>query len=201
MNSEALFSGEFSLHSFLRTGLSRHELNKTLADVLLRNLKRAQYLPQPADHCDAGPRYRADIAPGDPVYKILENLWIKIQNDPLNPLLQHYRNDPKDSIISVLKLDSGYSLDWHNHLSSGGTATFLLYLFDDQDSAEGGDLVIGEYEPNMTDITEIARVSPRHGSIALIGDASHPLQVHKAEHWTGNGSRYLIAFAFNATDW
>lgn len=201
MDNSALITGKFDLHDFLRTGLSRLEINQTMADFLLRHLKRAPYLPQPADHCDAGPRFRADIGPDHPVQKILENLWIKIQEGALKPLLDHYRNDPKDCIISVLRLDSGYSLDWHNHLSSGGTASFLLYLFDDQDSARGGDLVIGEYEPNMADITEIARVSPRHGSIALIGDASHPLQVHKAEHWTGNGSRYLIAFAFNATDW
>lgn len=201
MHTENLISGEFDLHRFLSTGLSLHKLDKTMADFLLRNLKRAKYLPQPADHCDAGPRFRADITQDDPLYKMLENLWIQIQEGTMKPLLEHYRSNPKTSVISVLKLGSGYSLDWHNHLASGGAGSLLLYLFDDEKSAEGGDLVIGEYEADMIGISEIARVSPEHGSIALIGDASHPLQVHKAEHWTGNGNRYLIAFAFNAIDW
>jgi hypothetical protein len=62
-------------------------------------------------------------------------------------------------------------------------------------------LVLGELGRDLSTVSETVRFSLSHGDAILIGDASHPLLMHKAERWEGSGNRYLVSYAFNAEDW
>jgi hypothetical protein len=196
-----IFDQPMDTYEFLARGWHSGKIRTQMADTLLRRISGLNYLPLPSDHCDAGPRFRGDVETDRAVGGLLKNFWAGALRDDLVKLADHYRADAARSVITVLRLGSGYSLDWHNHLAAGCTATLLLYLFDGEDAGDGGDLVLGELGRDMQSIDEVKRFRPAHGDAILIGDASHPLLMHKAERWTGLGNRYLVSFAFNADDW
>jgi hypothetical protein len=197
------FLDSIDTYDFLRDGWVKTSIGKPLADFLTRKVGAASFIDLPSDHCDAGPRQRADFIEGDALSVILRNLWRSIIKDDLSSLAAHYRTGAEPSVITALRLGTGYSLDWHNHLYSKCTATLLIYLFEGDDAGEGGDLVLGELGRDMKNIHETKRFSIKHGDAILIGDASHPLLMHKADRWEsrGAGSRILLSFAFNADDW
>lgn len=196
-----IFADCFDAYDFLKTGHFRSKISETNAGFLLRLIKRFDYLDMPSDHCDAGPRMRADLASCPAATRALNQLCDTVLREDLSSLGEHYRASLQDRVITPLRLGPGYSLDWHNHLGAKCTATALIYLFDEADPGEGGDLVLGEVERDMETVRETDRFKIAHGYAIVIGDASHPLMMHKAEPWTGRGHRYLISLAFNANDW
>lgn len=188
------------IYGFLRNGHAKSSLDPSISGFLLRKLKSLDYTPAPSDHCDAGPR-ECGVLDGTAARVMLDQLWGRIVNEDLAPLAGLYRTGADPHVTTVLRLGSGYSLDWHNHLGAGCAASLLIYLFDGEDGGEGGDLVLGEVGEDLKTPQETARYKIGSGDAILIGDASHPLMVHKAEEWRGQGHRYLVSFAFNAVDW
>lgn len=188
-------------HDFLRSGFFRSALPRPVADMLLRNLERLTYSDMPSDHCDAGPRYRGNIEHDDRVRSVLKTFWKQMVKSDLAPLSKLFHSPAEESVINVIRLGDGYWLDWHNHLAARPAATVLIYLFTDGDPGDGGDLVLGELGPDLTQIQPTERLEISHGDVVLIGDMTHPLLQHKAERWHGKGWRYLISFAFCAADW
>ncbi len=195
------FETPINTHAFLRDGHARSRISPQLADMLTRALGRLEYSDMPSDHCDAGPRYRGNIEENPAVASLLERVWQQMASEDLAALHRFFHADPKDRVINVIRLGSGYWLDWHNHLAAQPTATVLLYLFSEKDPGDGGDLLLGEVGPDLKAIEETQRLKIDHGDVIMIGDMTHPLLQHKAERWTGEGWRYLISFAFNAQDW
>jgi hypothetical protein len=189
-----------NVHEFLKTGHAKSALDQRMSQFLLKRVQCLDYEPAPSDHCDAGPRECA-VLEGSASRVVLDQLWGKIVTEDLAPLAELYRTGADPHVTTVLRLGSGYSLDWHNHLGAGCAASLLIYLFDGENDGEGGDLVLGEVGEDLKTPTETARYEIKSGDAILIGDASHPLMMHKAEKWTGSGSRYLVSFAFNAIDW
>jgi len=196
-----MFTPNLDTHEFLTRGWATGQVPTQVADSFSRRLGRLSYLPLPSDHCDAGPRERGDLEASPSVGALLASFWGGLLKGELSGLQNHYRADKKRTVVTALRLSSGYSLDWHNHLAAGCTATLLLYLFSGVDVGEGGDLVLGNLAADMRTVEEVHRFQPGHGDMILIGDASHPLMMHKAEQWSGPGYRYLVSFAFNADDW
>jgi hypothetical protein len=196
-----MFTPKVDTHEFLRCGWATGQVPAQVADSFTRRLGRLSYLPLPSDHCDAGPRERGDLEASPAVGSLLTSFWEGLLKEELAGLRNHYRADSKRTVMTALRLGPGYSLDWHNHLAAGCTATLLLYLFSGPDAGEGGDLVLGNLASDMRTVEETHRFQPKHGDMILIGDASHPLMMHKAERWSGSGYRYLVSFAFNADDW
>jgi len=196
-----LFEDRFDAYHFLKNGHFRSRLNTARADFLLRILRRFDYVDMPSDHCDAGPRQRALLETCSGAATALERIGAKVLGQDLKDLGDHYCSPPDRKVLTALRLGDGYSLDWHNHLAAGCSASVLVYLFDDLAGGEGGDLVLGEVARDLKTVRETERFSVRHGDVIVIGDASHPLMMHKAEPWRGAGHRYLLSLAFNADDW
>lgn len=191
----------FDTYDFLQRGWAAGRIPDLVADSLVRQLSRTPFIPLPSDHCDAGPRERGDLEAAPGARALLESFWKSVGREDLAGLSGHYRANESRNVVTALRLGSGYSLDWHNHLAAGCTATLLVYLFSAGTAGQGGELVLGELERDMQTVRETVRFQPKHGDAILIGDASHPLMMHKAEPWHGEGYRYLISFAFNADDW
>jgi hypothetical protein len=191
---------QIDIHRFLKQGHAKSRLDPMMAKFLLKRVQALDYAPAPSDHCDAGPRECA-VLKGTPTLVALDQLWGKIVAEDLGGLAELYRTGADPHVTTVLRLGSGYSLDWHNHLGAGCAASLLIYLFDGEDDGKGGNLVLGEVGEDLKTPRETARYDIKSGDAILIGDASHPLMMHKAEKWTGSGSRYLVSFAFNAIDW
>ena len=189
------------VHEFLLCGHIRSKVPEPVANALLRRLDCLEYRDMPADHCDAGPRYRGVLEQDGAALSLLNALWGKILAQDLGALTKLFSANPERSVITVIRLGSGYELDWHNHLAAGPTATLLVYLFSQKHPGEGGDLVIGHLDESLTRCGETFRYSIGHGDAILIGDMTHPLLQHRADRWQGEGWRYLISFAFNASDW
>lgn len=195
------FEKPIDTHAFLQNGFARSTIPTPLANMLTRTLGRLEYSDMPSDHCDAGPRYRGNIEQDKTVKTLLERLWHNIATQDLDLLHKLFCANPDEHVINVIRLGDGYHLDWHNHLAAQPTATLLLYLFSEGDAGDGGDLLLGELESDLSTIRQKERLKIAHGDIILIGDTTHPLLQHKAEQWHGQGWRYLISFAFNARDW
>lgn len=196
------FQSSIDVYQFLKMGSYHTAISNAQADFLLRRVQGLIYRDLPSDHCDAGPRFVADrSSENEHGYALLDRLWSQIIETDLEGLARHYRSGADPHVTTVLKLGSGYALDWHNHLAAGCTATVLIYLFDDGDVGTGGDLVLGHLGADLRTPAETARFKIAHGDVVLIGDASHPLLMHKADRWEGSGSRYIISYAFNAKDW
>ena len=189
------------VHDFLIRGYAKSSLQSHVADFLGRRLRELEYEPLPSDHCEAGPRFRGLLEKNASVSRLLSATWASILDADLLDLAQHYRCGAERSAITAIKCSSGYGLDWHNHLSTGSTATLLVYLFDNADMGSGGDLVVGSLASDFRTCTPIKRFGIQHGDVVLIGDGSHPLLQHKAERWDGAGWRRLVSFAFNSSDW
>lgn len=188
-------------HQFLKHGAARSSLPAVLADILTRRLEILDYVDMPSDHCDAGPRFRGLIEADNNVSTLLANLWRRLATEDMAELTKLFNSSPEDQVTTVLRLGDGYSLDWHNHLASKATSTLLIYLFSGDTPGTGGDLVLGELQPDLDSVRETQRLQISHGDVVLIGDMTHPLMQHKAERWTGDGWRYLLSYAFNSNDW
>jgi len=188
-------------HSLLKHGFARSSISMPMANMMTRALGRLDYADMPSDHCDAGPRYRGKMEGNSAVSNLFSKFWHDLARDDLADLTKLFHADPDDHVINAIRLGDGYWLDWHNHLAAKPTATALLYLFSDQGPGTGGDLLLGELEPDLKTVRETERLKITHGDLIMIGDMTHPLMQHKAERWHGPGWRYLVSFAFNAQDW
>jgi hypothetical protein len=193
----------FDTHGFLRSGVAEHRIGMPLASLLTKLAARLPYERTGADMGATSSREIADVRATRGVYTPMMQAFRSILRTDMEQLCFHYGVGEDPHRLTALRLGSGYSLDWHNHLSSGGAASLLLYLFDEEasDGGEGGELDVGRVGPDMKTISPEVTVKPVHGSLIVIGDGSHPLLKHRAREWRGKGSRYLIAFAFNARDW
>jgi hypothetical protein len=188
-------------YELLANGFTRGTVSDPMREMLMRRLGGLNYIDLPSDHCDAGPRQRALLEEAPQMGAMLRNIWCSLIDNELAGLAAHYRAGPDPYMATVLKLGSGYELDWHNHLGAGCTASLLIYLFEDETSGEGGDLLLGTLSRDLRTPVEEHRLSISHGDAIVIGDCSHPLMMHKAERWEGKGHRYLISFAFNSQEW
>ena len=188
-------------HAFLKNGFARSRIAAPMAGMMTRALGKLDYADMPSDHCDAGPRFRGQMEENPTVAGLFSKFWHQLAQDDLGELTRLFHADPEDHVINAIRLGDGYWLDWHNHLAAKPTASALLYLFSDQDPGTGGDLLLGELQPDLKTVQETQRLQITHGDLILIGDMTHPLMQHKAERWHGAGWRYLVSFAFNSQDW
>lgn len=185
----------------LSNGFTRGSMSIPMREMLTRRFAGLEYIDLPSDHCEAGPRQRALLEDSPQMSALLRNMWCSMIDNELSQLASHYRAGPDPFMATVLRLGAGYELDWHNHLAAGCTASVLFYLFDDKTGGKGGDLLLGNLSHDLVTPIETHRLTIQHGDAILIGDSSHPLMVHKADRWEGEGHRYILSFAFNSHEW
>lgn len=193
----------FDAHAYLEKGWFEARMASFAADMALRAVSRLSYASIGSDMGRTAAREIAAIEPQSASHAPVMGIFRALIDGPFEPLARFYgvRTDP--CRLTALRLGAGYSLDWHNHLRSGGAASILVYLFDGEreTGGEGGELEFGAVQPDLASVAPIHVVKPVHGSVVLLGDGSHPLIKHRARLWSGRGSRYIVSMAYNAMDW